>query len=226
MPLRSTVVLTAVLYLCFAAAAPAQPGPSDAPATEPARGPATLDSTTPRGTLKMLSDAMEQGEVETIRSLMIAIDDTERKMIDAQADQALAFATFRDALVATFGAQAFGELTGNQVPREERLALFDAAEATVDGDTAVVVVGRDSYVLKQVDGKWLLSLTAMARSLDLAMLEESLQQMSVRSEVMQEVATEIAEGKYQNIDEVGQALQGKMMVAMMRQAAATQPAER
>ena len=196
-----------------------------AQATQPAAAPAVAaDTTTPKGTLKLLSDAMEQGDVEAMRRLMLAADPVEQKMVAAQVAQADAFARFRKALVATFGQPALDELLGAAPTAAQRNAVFDAAPEKLDGDRATVSVEQDSYELKKVDGRWLLTFTTMAKSLEPAVLDESLREMSVRAEVMKEVADEIAQGKYQNTDEVGQAIQGKMLSALMREAAATQGA--
>ncbi len=217
MTLRSVIAIATVVT-CVAAHARAQ-------ATQPATAPAVAaDTTTPKGTLKLLSDAMEQGDVEAMRRLMLAADETEQKMVAAQVAQAEAFARFRKALVATFGQPALDELLGAAPTAAQRNAVFDAAPQKLDGDRATVSVETDNYELKKVDGRWLLTFTTMARSVEPAVLDESLREMSVRAEVMKEVADEIAQGKYQNTDEVGQAIQGKMLSALMREAAATQPA--
>ncbi len=195
---------------------------SFAQATQPTTAPA--DTTTPKGTLKLLSEAMEQGDVNAMRDLMIADEPVEKKMVAAQIAQAEAFAQFRKALVATFGQQALEELTGKAPTAAERNAVFDAAPEKLEGDRATVTVEQDAYELRKIGGRWMLSLASMAKSVEPAMLDESLKEMTVRSDVMREIAAEITQGKYQTTDEVGQAVQGKLMVAMMREAAATQPA--
>ena len=212
------VIAIVTLVTCAAAHARAQ-------ATRPATAPAVAaDTTTPKGTLKLLSDAMEAGDVEAMRRLMLAADEVEQKMVAAQVAQAEAFARFRTALVATFGQPALDELLGAAPTAEQRNAVFDAAPQKLDGDRATVSVEQDNYELKKVDGRWLLTFTTMARSVEPAVLDESLREMAVRADVMKEVADEIAQGKYQNTDEVGQAIQGKMLSALMREAAATQGA--
>jgi hypothetical protein len=213
-------LVTAIVTLVTCVSAPAR-----AQGTRPATAPAVAaDTTTPKGTLKLLSDAMEQGDVDAMRRLMLAADPVEQKMVAAQIAQAEAFARFRKALVATFGQAALDELLGAAPSAAQRNAVFDAAPEKLDGDRATVSVEQDNYELKKVDGQWLLTFTTMARSVEPAVLDESLREMSVRAEVMKEVATEIADGRYQNTDEVGQAIQGKMLSALMREAAATQPA--
>src|SRR5688572_2452060 len=202
---------------------------ADAQKTQPATAPATApviaaDTTTPKGTLKLLSNAMEQGDVDAMQRLMLAADPLEQKMVAAQIAQADAFARFRSALVATFGQAALDELLGATPTADQPNAVFDAAPQTLDGDRATVSVDQDEYELKKVDGRWLLTFTTMSKSVAPAVLDESLREMDVRATVMKEVPTEIAEGKYKNTDEVGQAIQGKMLSALMRAAAATQGA--
>jgi hypothetical protein len=170
--------------------------PSTAPSTAPASAPVfPADTATPKGTLKLLSAAMESGDVEAMRALMLADDAVEQKMVAAQVAQAAAFAQFRKALVAAFGQQALDELIGPAPGADQRNAVFDAAPQQLDGDRATVSVDQDVYELKKVGGKWILSFSSMARSVDPPVLEQSLRELSVKSEVMAEVASEVEQGK-------------------------------
>lgn len=219
MTLRRMITMGALaLFACATARAAPQT------ATTPATAPVAADTTTPKGTLKLLSAAMERGDVDAMRALMLADDPVEQKMVAAQIGQAAAFAQFRRALVGTFGQQALDDLIGPSPSADQRNTVFDAAPQKLDGDRATVSVEKDEYELKKVDGKWMLTLTSMAKSVEPAVLDQSLRELTVKSEVMAEVASEIEQGKYRNTDEVGQAIQGKMMSALMREAAATQGA--
>lgn len=199
----------------------AQGAPDSRPATQPATAPA--DTTTPKGTLKVLAGAMDQGDSDTLRSLILADGALEARMREAQISLSRATAQLRQSLVDAFGQQVLGELN-TEVAMQQRLASIDAAPAEVKGDSAQITIGPDHYNLRRVDDRWKLSLGAAAKDVDPKMLEQSLEEMSVRSTVYSETAIEVSDGKYQNTEEVGQALQGKLMVAMMRQAAATMPA--
>ncbi len=209
------------LFIVFGGFALADDAPKRVGATQPATVPA--DTTSPKGTLKVLASAMEDGDADTLRSLILADGALETRMRDAQISLSRATAKLRDALVAGFGAQVLVELNSESA-MAQRLASIDAAPADVTDDTARITVGPDQYNLKRIEGKWMLSLNATAKELDPKLLEQSLEEMTLRSDVYEETAQEVADGKYQNTDEVGQALQGKLMVAMMRQAAATVPA--
>jgi len=104
----SPFIVGFVLFGWFASRAPAQ---ATQPLTAPGTAPAVAaDTTTPKGTLKLLSAAMEQGDAEAMRRLMLAADPVEQRMVAAQVGQAEAFARFRHALVATFGKPALDEL--------------------------------------------------------------------------------------------------------------------
>jgi hypothetical protein len=213
------VALVAAVSTLFA------PSTSNAQTTAPATMPATApaDPATPKGTLKLLAGAMDDGDVETLRELILADSPLEGRMRDAQISLSRATAVLRDALVRSFGEQVLGELN-TQAELQQRLADIDAANADVNGDSARITIGPDKYDLKRIGQHWKLSLGATAKDLEPVMLEQSLEEMAIRSTVYEETAIEVADGRYQNTDEVGQALQGKLMVAMMRQAAATEPA--
>jgi hypothetical protein len=222
MTLRLMIALsTLALCTCATTRAAAQ---QTQPVSAPTTAPVPADTTTPKGTLKLLSAAMESGDEDAMRGLMLAEGPVEQKMVAAQIAQAASFAHFRRALVASFGQQALDELIGPAPSSEQRNAVFDAAPQKLEGNRATVSVERDEYELTNVGGKWMLSLTSMARSVEPAVLDQSLRELTVKSEVMAEVAAEIEQGKYHNTDEVGQAIQGKMMSALMREAAATQGA--
>jgi hypothetical protein len=217
-------VILLISVICLTVSSASAQAPTS-PATQPSSVP--VDTSSPQGTLKVLAGAMDQGDEETLRSLILAEGSLETRMRDAQISLSRSTARLRDAMLGAFGQQAMAELN-TEVALQQRLAGIDGAQADVKGDAARISIGPDRYDLKRVDGKWKLVMGAAAKNVDPRMLEQSLEEISIRSTVYHETAQEVADGKYQNLDEVGQALQGKLMVAMMRQAAskespATQP---
>jgi hypothetical protein len=217
-------LLTMTIVIPLRANSQDQPAPPpSAPATQPATAPAA-DPTTPKGTLKLLSSAMERGDAQQIRELVVASTPIEQKMLAAQIAQAQAMAQLRKSLLASFGQGGIDELMPGQPTAEQQVAAIDAADAKLEGETASIALGPDTYNLTRVDGTWKVTLTSLAEQIEPQMLDRSLDEMTAKSTVIKETADEVAAGTYKTTDEVAQALQAKMYVAMMRQASATQPA--
>src|SRR5262245_15665571 len=92
----------------FALAEDAVPRPG---ATHPATVPA--DTSSPKGTLKVLAAAMDDGDADTLRALILADGALETRMRDAQVSLSRSTAQLRDALLASFGEQARAELNSD-----------------------------------------------------------------------------------------------------------------
>src|SRR4051794_27046883 len=112
-----------------APAAPAAPAPG-APATAPTSAPAApvipINTNSPRGTMKVLSQAMEAGDGTAIRKVMHAASPAEEKMVAAMTSQAEAIGKLKAASVAKFGAQEAKKLVGDTAAQlTQAMLMFD-----------------------------------------------------------------------------------------------------
>ena len=72
--------LIALILVVWAATAVAQE-------TRPTTNPAS-DASTPRGALRLLNQAMGEGDIETIKRLLLAANLSEEKMVETQGQMA------------------------------------------------------------------------------------------------------------------------------------------
>src|SRR5947207_15986227 len=88
-----------VLTLIVAVDTRAQTSPASAPTTQ-----VSADQSSPRGALKVLSVAMENGDSDALRNVLSATSAQEQRMLKAIIAQQSAIAQLRDAAVQSFGA--------------------------------------------------------------------------------------------------------------------------
>ncbi len=138
---------------------------------------------------------------------------------------------FRAAAVAAYGDKAT-DLTGDtEEGTKAGLAKIDAAPEVITGDTATVdpangqsdrpgVPPPPPLTLKKIDGKWEIPVAELARGVDEHSIQQRLDDLAFMSQMMNDSADEVSKGMYKTPQEAGQAIQGKMMAAMMKRASA------
>src|SRR5947207_4892218 len=109
-------VVFALLVLVWTerrAGADAPPLAASAPATT--SSPILADQTTPRGAMRVLSEAMDAGDGAKMRTVLHATSPDEQKMVDALVTYRDAIAKFGKSAVTAFGAEDAKKLTGDTI---------------------------------------------------------------------------------------------------------------
>lgn len=220
--------ILAVLLLVAAGAH----GQATAPAPD-ATAP-TADASTPRGALTALTQAMQSGNEPAIERLTLAGTDKQRRLRSAIASRAARQARFREALVGKFGAEAADPLIGEDLRAAARqLQQLQTAPEKIEGDTATVTLGQQQIRLRKEEGGWKLPIAGMLAGipedqLDRA-IDEAVERAEAVGEAMESLTAELQADGFTSVEQVGQALQAKLMQSMLdRQrrpatAPATQP---
>jgi hypothetical protein len=210
----------------------AQTAPTAAPSTTPTSAPAApvipINTTSPRGTMKVLSQAMEAGDSAAIKKVMHASNPAEEKMVDAMSGQAEAIGKLKSASVAKFGAQEAKKLVGDTAAQlAQAMLMFDAAGEKIEGNNATVSPQGDpqqAIHLVKVGNDWKLSVADMARQVPAGQIDRALADMNLQAKILSEIADGISKGQYKTPEEAGKDLQQKLIRAAMEQAAtATAP---
>jgi hypothetical protein len=183
--------------------------------------PVSADQTSPRGTVKMLTEAMEKGSPEEIGKLLHTEKPIEKRVADSMIEMASVISTLRQTSIKRFGQEAETEF-------KEDPTRIDKASETVEGDMARVSYPDTpvaaAIVLKQVDGQWVLPVSELVRDVPQEYLEELLVQRQVEIRLIREISEELAQGKYNSVQETMDSLQGRIQRAVMQQSPpATQP---
>lgn len=180
---------------------------------------------TPRGALRLLNQAMREGDVPTIRRLFLTTSDAERKMVDADAGMAAALADLRRAAASAFGPEGAGLVTGDSgAALAESAARIDSAEIAITADTATVTYKDEKespFVLKKVDGQWKVPVAELGKPLDPAALEQRLADLSAQRTVVLEITHQIEHGKFTTAEQAREAWRSRIL-----QAATSQPTTR
>jgi hypothetical protein len=207
-----------------APAAQTAPAAASAPTSAPAAPVVPINTQSPRGTMKVLSQAMEAGDPAAIKKVMHAKTPEEEKMVAAMSAQAEAIGKLKSASVAKFGAQEAKKLVGDTAAQlAQALLMFDAAGEKIEGETATVSPQGDpqqAIHLVKVGNDWKLSVADMAKTVPAGQIDRALADMNLQAKILTEIASGISSGQYKTPEDAGKDLQQKLIRAAMEQAAA------
>jgi hypothetical protein len=202
--------------------------PASAPTSAPTTQVVAMNQDTPRGTLKLLTKAMDEGDTETIAAVLLPASPAEKTFSEHIADLAAATGKLKKAAVATFGEEGAKSIN-DPAAANAAMGHIDASTEEVNGDSATVRDGSGPVMaLKRVDGKWRVPMSELLRLMDAdtpGKLSEKSDILAITAAAINETAAETTKGKYKTAKEAIQAARGKMVkAAMERQRSATQPA--
>lgn len=188
------------------------------------------DRSTPRGTLKVLRTALEKGDADQIRSILAAGNPSEQAMVDVMAQTAVSVKRLHDAAVEAFGADNARAITGEPAARSpDGLTDLDHATESIaeDGQSATVTfqdVDTRPIRLTRNQDQWRIPVSEL-KQLDPAALEARMAEVKALNALVDEVAAEVAQGKYKSAEEARQALYNRLIQnASATQSTATAPA--
>jgi hypothetical protein len=216
------VFIRLVAAICMILSVPsrAQTAPSTAPAP-------AADQSTPRGALRVLAEAMDNGDAAGIRSAMTATTPLEKQMVDALIGYHEALAHFSKAAEEAFGADEAKKIIGDKAAAHENaMAALAATPEKIDGDTAIVGDGPQHVQLVKVDGKWTIPAGKLAEGTDTASVNQRIADLKTRARIYNEVTEETKHDQYKTPEEAWAAVNAKAMKAASGadQGAASQPA--
>jgi len=187
---------------------------SFAQSTQPA-----LDSSTPRGALKLFFTAEVGEDGDALKHLLAAENPAQEHLIAAVAAQKNADRALTDALYAKFPDQWKAD------PRKAALAVLpaiyqniDKADQQINGDTATVhAAGSDQppVTLKRVKGQWRIPLAVISTNVDPADVDKRAHQVEIQAGVMRQAASDVSAGKYATKDEAIQDVKQRMYTAAL-----------
>ena len=185
--------------------------PQTAPTTQSA---VPIDLSTPRGTLKVLTRAMESGDAAIIRSVFHAEGPLEQQMADAMSQMAEAIVKMRKAAQSRFRDSA-GGLAGDPTLLDEELIRLDAAEETIEGDTARVMPNGKPIVLQRVGDEWKIPIAELAKDANQAEIESKLRHYQMMIRVTNEFADDILANKFRTGEEASQTYNARISRASL-----------
>jgi hypothetical protein len=201
--LRQRIVLAALSVAL-------SPLSSSAQATQPV----LADPSTPKGALKALALAMDQGDSEAIHRLMDTSTPAQGKMVDMISEMAGAIADLNRAMSTRFGpvqAQAVMGNSGEQL--RQSIADIDTASEVDTGDAATVSIApteRGTMSLRRVNGFWKISMQNRVDKLTPQQVDEDVAMLSGQIHGMRDVSAEVRAGKYPTAADAAAALHARM----------------
>lgn len=176
------------------------------------------DLSSPQAALKSLNRAVETQDGDAVLKVFYTANDEERGLAQAFSDLILAARKLSDAEKSNYGVA--GDVPANGVMSVDELSHLDRAEVKISGDTATLLpVGRLRVIqFHLTQDRWQLVIR------DFANAEENLpRQVTILKKVTQvfeNVAGEIAAGKFTTSQEAEAAIQTRLATVMIK--AATQ----
>jgi hypothetical protein len=169
---------------------------------------------------------LRDGDVQRLKKVMLAANETEERMIGAMGDMSAALAKMHQAAVKAYGAPAAEQFTDDASAHFDRaVARIEAAEITVTGDAATVKYPDDRpYELRKVSSEWRLPAAQFLQGVSEAVLDRRVAEMKVQTRIINDMTREIAAGKHRNAEAAALAWRGKMMSAVGATGPSTQPA--
>jgi len=237
---RTSIAVAAAVGTASALGASAGPTPSPiveaAPATAPASQPALpTEPVTPKDALKILAVAMRDGDADKLKSVVLTSNPSEVRMLGAMAGLAGSLARLNQAAVKAFGEDDANRFTDDSTAHfSETVARIDAAEVSIDGDKATVryhsaeevpfEMRRVPPVHASEKGQWKVPMSELSPGADAAALDQRLEELNVQRKIVDELADEIAAGKYKNAEAGKEAWRGKIMQTLPSRPPGTAPA--
>lgn len=173
---------------------------------------------TPRGTLKLLRQAMEKGDAGALRSILLAEGEVQQQMVEAMVQTAQSVRGLREAAVEAFGAREAAALAGPQPAGDPaQMKEIDEAAETIEEDRAVVRfadVQVNPVTLVRRGEQWHVPVGELSAKLSDRDLTERIEEIRTFNRVMGEVTAEIAAGKHQSAEQARQALASQMLRAV------------
>jgi hypothetical protein len=206
------------------------------PATAPASQPAMpVEPSTPRDALKIFAAAMRDGDAERLKSVVLTTNLAEVRMLGAMAGLAESLARLNQSAVKAFGEDDSSRFTDDSNAHfAQTLARIEAAEVTIDGDRATVKYrgpGEPIFELRGLPSahsgqelQWKVPMSELAPGAEAAALDQRLIELNVQRKIVDELADEIAGGKYKNAEAGKEAWREKIMQTLPSRPPGTAPA--
>jgi len=179
----------------------------------------------PRGTMKVLLNAITHGDAEGIRKVIFVASPIEQKMVDSLVARADATHRFQDAAIKQFGKEGAKALVGNS-EAESAMAIsrIDEMQESVQGESATISPqpGQgpgDAMKFKKVDGSWRVPASEFVAGQDVTAIEQGMDDMNFGAGLMNQYANDITSGKYETAEKAGEEIRKQMSVALMKRMA-------
>lgn len=224
--LKAGVLVAVVLFVVAVVGTDlaAQTRPSTAPATTQV---VAADPSTPKGALKLLTQALDAGDRAKVMDLLAADTEAEHKWARATAELAEATAALRRSATDGFGAEASRPLGVDRAATGDAFARIDAATVTLRGDKASVRAASEEgppLVLIRRDGTWRVPVSEFSKDVETADLDRAVRALADETRLLRELAVEVAAGKYKTATDARQALDRRIMQSAMPQLEPAGPA--
>lgn len=166
--------------------------------------------------LRDLADAYRRGDAVAVRSMFVAGTPTGRRMLDAMCEYIKASHDLRDAVTAKFGKDALEQIPElSQLTPLDYLAQIDDEqlaqfEETIDRETVTLQAPdkqSDAFIFVRHQGAWKISADRMTSDWTPKQTDQRAGAVEQVIEALKPFTEQLKSGKFQNIDELRDAMQ-------------------
>lgn len=196
----------------------------------PARAADDLDLSSPTAAIRSYANAINEGDIARARKCVEASSKQDNAIVSAGIDYVAAMQKLKKSVIGQFGENADKNIEElfTQAPADmiDQVVNYpDALKETMDGERATVAAGTMEYTLKKIDEEWKISVTEMMKDTPAKQRQGSMLAFVGPTKVMNEIAEEVKNGKYKDVDELKEAFKTKLAAAKQKPASrpATKP---
>jgi hypothetical protein len=194
----------------------------ETPTTNPA-APVAVDPSTPRGALKALTAALDAGDVDATRALLLAENPQERSWADAMSAFSRSLARLRAQAVESFGAEGARAVVGDsEAATAAAMRQIDDSTEELDGERATVrsAVPEDRpLALRKAaggSGRWVVPVTTITGGGSPEEFAQVADRLRRQAAAVDSVSADIVSGKLSTPEQAAQALQRRQLEARMK----------
>ncbi|HTL30274.1 MAG TPA: hypothetical protein VL282_13670 [Tepidisphaeraceae bacterium] len=200
------LALAGATLLCVMSIAQGQPAASQ---------PVTLDLSSPKSAAKSLVQAVEAGDGDALKKIMLSEGPDQEHLASAFSDVIVAGKKLSDAARVKFGAA--GEAMGQGMITNEDIAKIDTAQVDEKGDKATLTIAGQAKPMnfQKKDDQWKLQVMDFAGAQpDSITKQRSL--LGAVAHALNEAAEEISSGRYANVKDAEAAVTAKLNNVMVK----------
>lgn len=201
---------------------PEKPPEAEKPAESGAAAVAA-DQSTPQGTLQLMFDRFNSGDLDGGLALFDSNDPQQKQMLTAMRSLMGKLKALDDAMKRKFG-KGMDSASGNNPMADEAMSQMKGMKGLkvsdlqieVNGDSATArpPSGGQTLTLNRVGGKWMIDIASMGGSQDPQQMQMVQAMLPALGKAIDELIADIDAGKYPDADAASQALMQKMFGSM------------
>jgi hypothetical protein len=179
-----------------------------------------VDSSSPKGALKLLAKSLDEGNADAIRNALVADNDDQRDWAEGMIALSAATGRLQKQAIETFGGEGARALIGDPAAATAAaLEQIDQSTIELDGDKATIRPANPDeepmVVRKTADGTWKVPVASFTGAAAADKLAPIAARYVKQAEAIDQIVKDIAAGKLPTPERAAAAVQKRQLELMM-----------